>query len=558
MTRRNPLPPLLAVLVTALLATACTSGGDNESTTPNAAPTEPPELATAWTADEGMPTPGGFVYEDPEARALRTVWESGDQLVLTSPTVIRGLDRATGEPAWTFRPGKKKQVCAISPEPNADGIAGVLLGPSDVRSDVCEQAVALDLTTGKSVWSGPIARQPSPEPPVEPGLDRLRDRSAVTVNDTTMTIHGDRFTADQCGELVRLDIDNGKPQRKLVDSKSGCDHEFAHDGKVLAVRRADQRGLSAEDPGSATFEVYDEASGKLLSSRRVDAYGTGLHGVVSADPLILDLTEDGNRLTRHIDGDGTPGGAVGKALHENDEHPAYADTGEVLVMGYGSDLTGYDLRGFDQESGTEVWALPDDEEVVGDTEASLVTMRSVDTPKRAATADPEQPRNQTWLTAHYPGTDETPEVLARFPDSAATGGLVLSPTAYTLGIAGDLVLVQDETELTAYRLPETGSADLYRKASTPEELAWTDDDVRPEDVVNACEAVRPEALSLLELDPDLPPPAGCTWYADSDHTDPGLRSRSASSHRPRRHRRVRPPPRPSRRGRGKSSSTTDS
>lgn len=239
-------------------------------------------------------------------------------------------------------------------------------------------------------------------------------------------------------------------------------------------------------------------------------------------PLILDLTEDGNRLTRHVDGDGTPGGAVGKALHDNDEHPAYADTGEVLVMGYGADLTGYDLRGFDQESGTEVWALPDDEEVVDDTEASLVTMRSVDTPKRAATADPEQPRNQIWLTAHYPGTDETPEVLARFPDSAATGGLVLSPSAYALGIAGDLVLVQDETELTAYRLPETGSADLYRKATTPEELAWTDDDVRPEDVVNACEAVRPKTLSLLELDPDLPPPAGCTWYADSDHTDPRL------------------------------------
>ena len=72
-----------------------------------------------------------------------------------------------------------------------------------------------------------------------------------------------------------------------------------------------------------------------------------------------------------------------------------------------------------------------------------------------------------------------------------------------------LFLVQTDDTLTAYRLPQPGKTPL----PVPEQrVDWADGDVRTEQAVDLCEAVRPSTLRSLGFRSlRLPPPAGCHW-----------------------------------------------
>ena len=77
---------------------------------------------------------------------------------------------------------------------------------------------------------------------------------------------------------------------------------------------------------------------------------------------------------------------------------------------------------------------------------------------------------------------------------------------FDTGWTDDVFLVQTDDTLTAYRLPQPGKTPL----PVPEQrVDWAEDDVRSEQAVDLCEAVRPSTLRSLGFrNLRLPPPAG--------------------------------------------------
>ena len=72
-----------------------------------------------------------------------------------------------------------------------------------------------------------------------------------------------------------------------------------------------------------------------------------------------------------------------------------------------------------------------------------------------------------------------------------------------------MFLVQTGDTLTAYRFPQPGKTPL----PVPEpKVDWAEDDIRTEQAVDLCEAVRPSTLRSLGLRrSQVPPPADCSW-----------------------------------------------
>jgi hypothetical protein len=163
---------------------------------------------------------------------------------------------------------------------------------------------------------------------------------------------------------------------------------------------------------------------------------------VAADPLVLDLTVDGHRAYRHLDGRGRLGRYVGKSF--NNEPQMQGALGDTLVVSYSiSSPLNRTARyyGFDVTTG-----------------------------------------EQRWTTS---------------PDRT-----------FVLGRRGD--------DLLTASLGGPGIAGLAKEGPTAENTAvfvlWGADDIRTEQAVDLCEAVRPNTLRSLGLRrSQVPPPADCSW-----------------------------------------------
>lgn len=504
MLRRTPLAQLALALTLVFTVSSCFLGDDSDrSDRPKAQAAEAPVLKAAWTNDEAPPMPETGLGAATDEYAGRHLWETGEILAVTTGDHVMGVDRSSGETAWTFRPKAGQHLCAVAPRPTSDGVVGLLVG----GTGMCTQAVALDLTTGQTTWTRRLT----------PAVERVEPNvPEVTVNDSALTAHGVRDRGG-CPELDRFDIATGKPLPTLVTSTEWCDDDSVeHDGSVIATRIA----LPAAGdvvPESAQLSLYDERSGELLWSRKTTAH-TELMGIVSSDPLVLDLIDDdGRRLMREVDENGKPSRIVGPSLRGPDTALSTHWTDGLLVT---------DLEvsvGYDPETGDEAWRTPDRELAVGVHDEAVVTSAYIE--KAAASErEPGEPINEVWLVRRDPGSDPSPQVLGRLPDAESSGGNDILGTQLghlVYGIAGDLLVTQTATGLVAYQLPDDGTEELYARVAADGDLGWADGDVRPEEALGACDAVRAETLTLVNADPELPPTASCAWHIDADE-DPAL------------------------------------
>lgn len=486
-----------AVLGVALLVSC--SGDDTTDRSAGNGPSAgsvdpPPPLTEVWRS------------RPPQGSTLSTSTRvTPTHLVLVESKVLRGYDLTDGAEAWTMKPPKGLgRFCLVSPQVNQDGVAGVLMGG---RGRDCTVAAALDTADGSLLW-----RRTMPSaPPYHSG-------HGVSVGD-------DALTAEMfCDEVRRFDLSDGAPLRTLAPRDRKCGMESASNGQLIAVLNDPETAATPDDRGTGlipphasvgALELYDADTAKLLWRHEVQTKGASADAVVSDDPVVLTRTLRGHRLTQIYGASGKPGPYLGKALVEFGPQrlEPIGRVGDTLVATYtdadeglaGGDLNATSIFGYDLTTGEELWhrAL-DQPSGVWVHDGSLLTATPVQVPGD---------EGRTWLQRTSAADPSQIETLGSLPQESRV-----------LAVADGVVIASEEEGLVAYEIPDSGGA--YDAPPSPTEPAWAEDDIRPETVAFACEAVRPSTLRLLGFQsPRLPPPADCGYDEryQPDYVDRSLR-----------------------------------
>jgi outer membrane protein assembly factor BamB len=471
---------LLVALAAVLVVALRSSGGDGEESAKKPKPAAKlPALPKAWNADlarGSKPLPVDSLDSTPHGE-LRT-WTVGDTLVLLGTRRVTAYDMDSGETRWTLRPPSgTKRICGASRAPNPAGLGGLVLA----SSRGCRVAALVDVRTGKLRWRRDLGR-----------------RWAHTANDADLYV-GDRTVAVPMDyRFYRLlDVRTGRPVN-------------ATPAPTQPARAVVGEGLLVLSPlgGSRhqSIEVYDVDSRRLVSRTPVPRTAN-IEGIVSADPLVLDLRVNGQRAYRHIDGRGRLGRYVGKGI--DNEPQLLGVLGDTVVASYEStnplDRTAR-YYGFDVTTGEQRWTTsPDRTFVLGRRGDDLLTA-SLGGPGIAGVINegPTGSDSALFVLGQAPAEDPSHQALLGTVTANGQWGV-----DFDTGWTDDLFLVQTDDTLTAYRLPQPGK----RPLPLPEQrVDWADGDVRSEQAVDLCEAVRPSTLRPLGFrDVRLPPPAGCQW-----------------------------------------------
>ncbi|GAA0473412.1 hypothetical protein Aca07nite_56820 [Actinoplanes capillaceus] len=97
-------------------------------------------LAIQWQAGPDRPS---------DVQATGT-WVHADTLIRAREDLVTAYDAATGRQVWTFQPPDRQEVCTMS-RGVSDGVGILGLG-ADKDGLICDTLVAVDLTTGKTLW----------------------------------------------------------------------------------------------------------------------------------------------------------------------------------------------------------------------------------------------------------------------------------------------------------------------------------------------------------------------------------------------------------------------
>jgi hypothetical protein len=478
----------MATTLTCLLGlAACSDEGQGSTTSPPS-----PEAAAEAPAriDEDWST---------RTRVLTSVDEvrmTADVFALASGKRMRGFDRRTGEELWTVTPpGDLDNICFTSEQVSPDGIVGVLMAG---RGRDCTVAGAVDLERGKLLWT----RTMPSAPPYHSGR-------SVSVGDTTLT--AEMF----CDEMRRFSLKDGTPLRTLAPRDRKCAMESASNGQLIAVLNdpVTPRTPDALSTGwipaveeAVGLELYDADSGKLLWRRTVSNEGANVDDVVATRPAILTRTLRGHKLTQIYSRGGRPGPYLGKKLpaFNDDAIQALGHTDGLLVATYEPDLafgSGQIVYGYDDRTGEERWRLP--------VPAGWVPIGVSGGGLLMTGASTAGEGLEQWLTRYDLDDPSQVETLGR-----VGGASVLSADDTT-------IFTTDGKELTAYPLPASGTEGAPELAD-PLAVEWAEDDVRPEDVAEACDAITTDTLTGLGFrSPGLPRPVDCRFaeYYEPEYLD---------------------------------------
>ncbi|WP_110206668.1 PQQ-binding-like beta-propeller repeat protein [Nocardioides daejeonensis] len=460
---------LLAVLVAATMLSACTDddASDSQSSTGDAATV--PALAKAWST----PVEPLDVDRDPLV---------GDGVVvLDSDGQISGIDQATGRLLWERR---LRGVCNVAEEVHD----GLLVVSRRKRRDACNELLAVEVSTGEVRWRRDV--------PDGVGSDLPEWRRYIAVGERAVSTR-----PDVCGGVRRFRLRDGKPlgeispvERDAID----CD-EFALAGHWIAQLESTDTGVGNH------LTLFDADTGKVAFRRAAD--GIDLHQIHSVDPLVMELSVRGHRLLWSVDPEtgelGAPTGAQWQA-DSRDRFPMGERNG-TLVVGENraaayrpgtAGMSGYSL------DGSTLWRdFPQRGAYAGDDGRGAVVVVD-DLPAEIADGLPEHAR----LVVRHDWADVDRRVVL---------GTVGWGPRY-LGVAGDLLLVGGDGEVSAYRLPAEApetELDLPEGAiplGSEPPLAWAENEVRPGEVADC--PISDETLTSLGFHRlALPGPDDCTW-----------------------------------------------
>jgi hypothetical protein len=470
---------VVALVVVLVFALRGSSGDDDKAAKPKPA-AKLPALPQAWHAD--LASGSKRLPVDPLDSTpygdLRT-WMAGDTLVMLGTRRLTAYDADTGEMRWTLRPpAGTKRVCGASRAPNSAGLAGLVLA----SSRGCRVAGLLDVRTGKLRWRRDLGR-----------------RWSHSANDADLYV-GDRTVAVPLNYRgYRLfDVRTGRPVKATPTPISQAT-ALVGDGRLVLDSLG---GLGKQQ----SIEVYDIDSRRLVSRTPVPR-ATNVEGIVSADPLILDLQVRGHRAYQHVDGRGRLGRYVGKGL--DNEPQLLGVLGDTLVGSYSItsplDRTAR-YYGFDVTTGEQRWTTnPVQTFILGRRGDDLLTA-SLGGPGIAGVINegPTAKDEALFVLGQAPAEDPSRQALLGTVTVNGSWG-----SDFNTGWNGDVFLIQTDDTLTAYRLPQPGKTPL----PLPEQrVDWADDDIRSEQAVDLCDAVRPSTLRSLGFRSiRVPPPSSCRW-----------------------------------------------
>ncbi|MFF3366241.1 outer membrane protein assembly factor BamB family protein [Streptomyces misionensis] len=236
-------------------------------------------------------TAAKVLFQIPTPTVQDTVSTSGSWLTdkvyaKTGVDEIVGYDPVKGGKLWTVKlPGP---VCAASRHMTDDDKTAITYQPTNKKYDGCTDIAAIDLDTGKQLWTRTVK---SGDYPV--------NYQNVTVAQHTVAL------GDSNGGAA-FDIDSGKPLWQPKPAEDCYDAGYGGGAKLVAVR-----SCGDSDNTRLSIQTIDPESGKVISEYRMDP-GIEYASVVSTDPLVVaadvgDSAGDGSGISDYFSIDGKTG-----------------------------------------------------------------------------------------------------------------------------------------------------------------------------------------------------------------------------------------------------------
>ncbi|MEU1010258.1 PQQ-binding-like beta-propeller repeat protein [Streptomyces sp. NPDC005890] len=252
------------------------------------------------------------LFEVPLPKADDTVSTMGSWLTDTvyaksGIAEIVGYDPAKGTELWTLKlPGP---VCATSSHVDEDGRTAVAFQPkmpAKGSSAGCSQISAVDLTSGKRLWTKSIK---SGDYPVT--------FSNVTVAQHTVAVGGGEGGA-------AFDIESGKTLWQPKPDDTCHDEGYGGGTRLVAVRKC-----GTYDEPQLHIQTVDPASGKVNSEYKMPD-GIDYASVVSTDPLVVaaDVGQsagDGSGVSDYFSIDGRTGTLLARIPAPGDTYAGRCD-----------------------------------------------------------------------------------------------------------------------------------------------------------------------------------------------------------------------------------------
>ncbi|WP_158573940.1 PQQ-binding-like beta-propeller repeat protein [Streptomyces triticagri] len=504
----------LTLLGALLAGTGCTGGGDGDGKDKRAL-TRPKKLEPAWETrvPEASHSQGG------------TGWSADGIIARQQGTQLRGYDTRTGKKRWTLKPPEGTSgVCALSAGTNSAGLGGLMLA-TERNEDDCTYAGVVDLADGKVKWAKHVGRLSDIGP------------ASLSIGDEALTVTRD------CHGVGQYRPRDGKSLGTRLEQDEACAHQAVHNGRHLAVHyapAAEARDVAPDwvPPGDSTqahFALYEGADDKPVWHTEAGRGGDRMNGIVSDDPVVLDITREGHRLIQTYDAAGRPVRTFGKQLDgssgvDGRQGGGPYVQGDTLVM---DDRPGAGQSAYDLRTGKVRWRLPAGRaQALGVWKDRLLAVRRIqDTGGRSA----------AWLVT-YGMRDGRERTVGRIAELSAGMPPAVAWDDKHLYVDRDSGDPDEATHLVAYRLPSSGG-DTRRYTAEPmpsedgievQKRGWRRSDVRPDAVSDACEATSTAALRAMRVyRKGMPPPLSCVWQEQfaPRHADRSL-SVQVTAHQP--------------------------
>ncbi|WP_203186739.1 PQQ-binding-like beta-propeller repeat protein [Streptomyces pratensis] len=261
----------------------------------------------------------GFQLPHPKVTDTTLVagsWVTDKVYVKTGVYEIVGYDLAKGTKLWSIP--LTGQVCAASRHMSKDFKTAVVFEEGKATAEdkypSCTQVGALDLATGKLMWSKSVTSTRSGDEPVRFG--------EITLSGSTVAVGG-----TSGGAAFNL-ADGAELWKPKADTNNCFDMGYGG-GEALAVVR---RCGSYDDP-QLIIQALNPADGAPLSSYTMPA-GVKYAGVVSTKPLVVaanvgDTADDGSAVSDFFSIDAATGKLIVRISADSDKYAAECDSTEV-------------------------------------------------------------------------------------------------------------------------------------------------------------------------------------------------------------------------------------
>ncbi|WP_335940116.1 outer membrane protein assembly factor BamB family protein [Streptomyces sp. PTD5-9] len=243
-------------------------------------------------------------------------WLTDKTYVKTGLNEIVGYDAAKGAKLWSVP--LAGQLCAASRHMSEDYKTAVVFEQGkrtkDKKYQPCNQVGALDLKTGKLIWSKSVTAATSGDAPVR--FDE------VTVSGTTVAAGGTEGGA-------AFDLNTGAERWKPKAATDGCYDRGYGGGAALAVVRK----CGTYDDPQLVVQALDPATGAPISSYKMPP-GVDYASIVSTKPLVVaadvgDTAGDGSGISDFFSIDASTGKLLTRIAADGDKYAARCGSTKV-------------------------------------------------------------------------------------------------------------------------------------------------------------------------------------------------------------------------------------